>query len=365
MSLAESDLDPDKHYLYRYFNAEGELLYVGRSVSPLIRFRVGHSAKDWRNQVAVVDLEEHDTHEHVVAAESAAIAAENPRHNIAGTRRSAGRRRGGVEAKTASNPPPSNWLTFPGHLAFELREARQRSFPAQHDLAAHMGWSTSKVSRAEAGVTMLPPLDVVAWADACNADAGRLSQLRTAAEEASKEEMPPVDWVRMLEASEHVAMVDNRGIPAPLQTDEYRERLLATDDWTAHADMPPIVTFDQLPSCAVVLTDTALLRSACSAEAMVEQLDRLILYAEHSHVDLHVIPHRPGTKVPPIVPFHIYSPLSVVRSELNMGNWWSNEINTVLTHHRVLERLISASLVGDEAIDRVRWARDRHAEGWD
>lgn len=77
--------------LYRLFDSEGRLLYVGITFNPRNRW-AGHSAtKSWWKQVVRREIEWHETRYAAEAAERAAILAERPLYNIAG----------------AEEPPPS------------------------------------------------------------------------------------------------------------------------------------------------------------------------------------------------------------------------------------------------------------------
>lgn len=69
------------HILYRHFDAEGNLLYVGVSLSSLSRLRAHSHRSSWFRRVARIDLEHFDTRAQALAAESRAIANESPRHN--------------------------------------------------------------------------------------------------------------------------------------------------------------------------------------------------------------------------------------------------------------------------------------------
>lgn len=68
--------------LYRHFNAEGELLYVGISMSALIRL-AGHKYEShWYDQIAMITIENYDTISEAKEAEKVAIRSENPKYNI-------------------------------------------------------------------------------------------------------------------------------------------------------------------------------------------------------------------------------------------------------------------------------------------
>lgn len=67
--------------LYRLFDTEGRLLYVGIAFNPDSRW-AGHSAsKSWWTDVAEKRVEWHETRSEAVAAERAAIATELPLYN--------------------------------------------------------------------------------------------------------------------------------------------------------------------------------------------------------------------------------------------------------------------------------------------
>jgi hypothetical protein len=114
--------------LYRLFDTEGRLLYVGITFNPRNRW-AGHSqSKSWWKQVVRRDIEWHETRYAAEAAEAAAILAECPLYNIAG----------------AEEPPPP--------VAPKQRRVR----PAGHDAAdreltaAGARWHRSKAALKEA-----------------------------------------------------------------------------------------------------------------------------------------------------------------------------------------------------------------------
>lgn len=70
-----------RHVVYRMFNTEGELLYVGMSRNPARRFG-DHSARDWFRLVDGITLEWYPTFEAARASELQAIKTERPRYNL-------------------------------------------------------------------------------------------------------------------------------------------------------------------------------------------------------------------------------------------------------------------------------------------
>lgn len=70
------------HVLYRMFDANQELLYVGLTKDPSARFKQHSQSKDWFLEVAAITVEHFATREELTAAEILAIRSECPRHNI-------------------------------------------------------------------------------------------------------------------------------------------------------------------------------------------------------------------------------------------------------------------------------------------
>jgi len=69
--------------VYRFYDAEGRLLYVGVTYSPAMRFRE-HARRDWWADAVRNTIVWHDRRADALAEEARAIATEGPLHNIAG-----------------------------------------------------------------------------------------------------------------------------------------------------------------------------------------------------------------------------------------------------------------------------------------
>lgn len=70
--------------LYRLFDHNDQLLYVGIAFDPHVRCYHHKTHKPWWPEVARREVEWHDNRRAAEAAELAAIAAEKPRYNISG-----------------------------------------------------------------------------------------------------------------------------------------------------------------------------------------------------------------------------------------------------------------------------------------
>ncbi|NOD65791.1 GIY-YIG nuclease family protein [Ruegeria sp. HKCCD6109] len=75
--MSPRDLDKPVS-IYRVFDAEGVLLYVGQSSSPLSRLDEHKRLQVWQMQIASVTVEWHATREDALAAEKEAIREEGP-----------------------------------------------------------------------------------------------------------------------------------------------------------------------------------------------------------------------------------------------------------------------------------------------
>ena len=70
------------HTLYRFFDDDGALLYIGVTNSPPNRFRAHRADKEWWGMVKTVKMEQFPSRSALMAGEAAAIKAERPRYNI-------------------------------------------------------------------------------------------------------------------------------------------------------------------------------------------------------------------------------------------------------------------------------------------
>lgn len=67
--------------LYRYYSADGRLLYIGISLHAAVRAS-NHRARPWWSDVATITVEHLDDRTVALAAERSAIIDENPLYNV-------------------------------------------------------------------------------------------------------------------------------------------------------------------------------------------------------------------------------------------------------------------------------------------
>lgn len=102
--------------LYRFYDADGVLLYVGISKHWPERLTQHRRDKVWWTEVARIDLEPFPTREAVLEAERAAIIAERPRYNVI--------HNGGGSSPTATPQPAPDALRKGQFVALGLRDGR-------------------------------------------------------------------------------------------------------------------------------------------------------------------------------------------------------------------------------------------------
>lgn len=69
-------------YLYRHFDKEGTLLYVGESLSFSKRTKDHERGSDWFGDITNITIEKFDSKKSALKAEVQAIKKENPKFNI-------------------------------------------------------------------------------------------------------------------------------------------------------------------------------------------------------------------------------------------------------------------------------------------
>lgn len=74
--------DNSPHALYRFYDGDGVLLYIGVTADPGVRFKQHRNDKEWWTQVATIRIEKLPTRASVLAAERIAIQEERPLWNV-------------------------------------------------------------------------------------------------------------------------------------------------------------------------------------------------------------------------------------------------------------------------------------------
>jgi len=121
-----------KTALYRHFDADGMLLYLGISLNSVARTAQHRACAHWFRDIARIAIEWHDTREAAEGAERAAIRNERPMHNVVHARGLPRRVRVGSRPLAQTQGP---WAVC--HAA----TGKQDGWYAQRETAEHMlGW---------------------------------------------------------------------------------------------------------------------------------------------------------------------------------------------------------------------------------
>jgi DNA-binding transcriptional regulator YhcF (GntR family)/predicted GIY-YIG superfamily endonuclease len=134
---------PERTALYRLYDADGELLYVGITNKPRHRFGQHRRTKPWWPRVANKEVVWFDSPTDATQAERAAIAAEKPSQNVSNN-----------TLKIAQAAPPKQRTSYKA-IADDLRRAildghfaPGARLPGQHQLMLDYGVAESTVRQA-------------------------------------------------------------------------------------------------------------------------------------------------------------------------------------------------------------------------
>lgn len=104
MPLADLPSDGPPTCLYRFYDANDNLLYVGITSQLPMRWKTHDKLKPWWREVVRATVEHFDTREDALAAEATAIKAEKPRYNVRGNWVVLAE---AATTEAAASPPPS------------------------------------------------------------------------------------------------------------------------------------------------------------------------------------------------------------------------------------------------------------------
>jgi transcriptional regulator with XRE-family HTH domain len=274
----------------------------------------------------------------------------------------------------------SDFQTAREALGARLRELRTEAGLDGKDLAAKLGWQTSKVSRLQNGKQTPTRADLKAWAQACEQAAaeGELQGLRAGLEMKQRHR----SWRRQLAGghrgrqeiavrqTEHTAMI--RGlevsrIPGLFQTPEYARVVFdtnaefrgiapTTEAAVAARMRRQEALYDPEKSFRFLLCEAALYHRSCPADVMAEQLDRLYNLVGQRRVEIGILPF--GTQLRRTAPhgFWIYDRRLVIVETISEELWLTGDDDLAL-YERAWEWLAQAAEYGPLARRLVGRAR--------
>jgi len=214
-------------------------------------------------------------------------------------------------------------------FGLRLRRLREEAGFNGKQLAAHLGWAQSKVSRIETGKQTVSTDDVVDWADAVRAETlveDLLSELRTVRVEYEA-------WTRRLRTglaalqrsgaaldaeTSHLRAFEPDIIPGLLQTADYARHVLTAvarlrsrgaveviDSVRARMRRQDVL-YDTTKRFQFLITEAALRFHVCPPASLRAQLDRLLAVAGLETIELAVIPFDAQLPISPSHGFWIF-----------------------------------------------------------
>lgn len=165
------DSRPRRTPLYRLYNAQNRLIYIGITWQRLPARMAEHASEQpWWDEVDHATAVWYESREEAAAAERAAIKAERPLYNI-------------IHACThpsrAPRLAPGPWLD---EIAMSLYTMRRMAGLRCYQLAELLGCPPKRITNLQWGNCVPQEAEITAWARACGRpdEAGRLLRIRAA-----------------------------------------------------------------------------------------------------------------------------------------------------------------------------------------
>ncbi|MFD4571370.1 helix-turn-helix domain-containing protein [Streptomyces sp. NPDC058417] len=239
----------------------------------------------------------------------------------------------------------SDFQTARETLGARLRELRVEAGLGGKDLAARLGWQTSKVSRLQNGKQTPSRADLTAWATAVEQPEtetelhGRLAALdlriphrswrrQLAGGHRARQEIA----VRQTEATTEIRGLEVSRVPGLFQTPEYARvvfdsnaefrGIAPTTDAAVQARMRrQDALYEPGKSFKFLICEAALYHRSCPADVMAEQLDRLYNLVGRQRVEVGILPF--GTQLRRTAPhaFWIYDKGLVIVETISEELW--------------------------------------------
>ncbi len=183
-------------------------------------------------------------------------------------------------------------------LAEELRHYREiLEVPAQ-ELADRLGWSTSKISRVEHGLTGVSEIDVVRYLAHVGASAEGIDAILELCQELGTRGYWLTRQLHTLVFHENIAAFsasyDTLVVPGLLQTEEYATALIGADrPWQVSGRMERQRILQSRPF-EFYIHEQALRLPVGNDRVMNEQLLKLTLFADQPRITVRVVPYSLG-----------------------------------------------------------------------
>jgi len=263
-------------------------------------------------------------------------------------------------------------------LAAALKQLRARSGMSAAELGRVLGWTQTRVSRAENGSRRVSLAEATRWTDATSAPPDLRTEVVALAEDAARDVR---SWwsvhavgmvgrqheVAALEASATIVRNCQLMIPGLLQTADYARQAMARANVSDQDDLTVAVAarmrrqdilYDPARQFEYVLPESALrLRFSGDQSLMRAQADRLLSLDTLPNVSIAVLPFSAPAPTLPLA-FVIYEipgePLALV--ETLTSEVLTGDEREVAEYREAFARLRAASVTGDDAHSLIRSA---------
>ena len=263
-------------------------------------------------------------------------------------------------------------------LAAALKQLRARSGLSTTELGRALGWTQTRVSRAENAARRVSLVEALAWADATSAPPELRAEVTELAEDAARDVR---SWwsvhagglagrqheIAALESSATVIRNTQYMVPGLLQTADYARHAIALANVSGQADIPAAVAarvrrqeilYDSARQFEYVLPESALrVRVADDPPMLRAQADRLLSLDTLPNISIAVLPFSvplpawPGNFVIYEIPGEPLVVVETLTDEVITG-----DDREVTTYREAFARMRAASVTGEEAHNLIRAA---------
>jgi transcriptional regulator with XRE-family HTH domain len=263
-------------------------------------------------------------------------------------------------------------------LAAVLKQLRARSGMSAAELGRVLGWTQTRVSRAENGGRRVSLAEAIAWAEATGAPPQLRAEVIGAAEASARDVR---SWwtvhaggmtrrqqeIAALEASSTAIRNTQHVVPGLLQTADYARHAVELANVTGQADVAAAVAarlrrqeilYDASRQFDYVLPESALhVRLAGDPALMRAQADRLLSLDTLPNVSIAVLPYSvpfpvwPGSFVLYEIPDEPLVVIEYLTDEVTIG-----DESEIATYREAFARLRAAAVAGEDAHRLIREA---------
>lgn len=267
--------------------------------------------------------------------------------------------------------PPSTVREARVALGGRLREIRRAGgFKTARAFAARAGWSESKASRIENGITQPSEDDLRRYAELCHAPdaypdllatAHNIEEMYVEWRRLQREGLRPVQeaHVPLYECTRHFRIYEPGVIPGLLQTPAYARSIMSRiiGFWDIPDDTEAAVAVrmgrqrvlrDANRRFGILLEETALRSRFGDAEVMAGQLGHLLTVSTLQQVSLGIVPMAADRTMWPLEGFWIFDDKQVI-IELATAQVTVKQPSEVATYARMFSQLAQIACYGKSA----------------